>query len=117
VDTNWDAMFQLLQEHKAQHGNTLVPSRSYNKNTQLGRWVSTQRTMHSKNQLFSNQVLRLESIAFVWCVEALIMNTNWDAMYQLHLEYKDQHGNTLVPTKYKKNHQLGRLVRSQRHLH
>jgi len=116
VDANWDAMYQLLLEYKDQHGNTLVP-RSYNKSPQLGRWVGSQRCLHSKKELSSNRVLRLESIGFVWCIQRLIVDANWDAMYQLLLEYKDQHGNTLVPRKYNKNTQLGGWVSTQRYLH
>jgi len=103
----------LLLEYKDQHGNTLVP-RKYNKNTQLGGWVSTQRYLHSKKELSSNRVLRLESIGFVWCIQRLIVDANWDAMYQLLLEYKDQHGNTLVPHRHDKNPQLGHWVCTQR---
>merc|ERR1711903_249303 len=95
ADANWDAMFQLLLEYKDQHGNTVVPRR-YNNNPQLGNWVGTQRSLHSKKELFRNRALRLESIGFVWCVQRLIVDANWDAMFQLLLEYKDQHGNTLV---------------------
>jgi len=60
-DKRWDVMYQSLLEYKAQHGNTLVPSR-YDKNPQLGSWVGTQRSssMHSKKQWLSNRVLRLE---------------------------------------------------------
>jgi len=112
----WESMFQLLLEYKGQHGNTLVPSK-YNKNPQFGKWVQHQRHFYSKKELSSNLVLRLESIGFVWCVQILIVDTNWDAMYQLLLEYKDQHGSTLVPAKYNKNAQLGNWVGTQRKFH
>jgi len=93
LDKKWASMFRLLIEYKDQHVNTLVPA-SYKQNPKLGRWVKAQRNLHSKKQLSSHRVLRLESIGFVWCVKRLIVDANWDAMFQLLLEYKDQHGNT-----------------------
>jgi len=105
----------LLLEYKAQHGSTVVPQR-YDKNPQLGHWVGTQRRMHSKKQLSSNRVLRLESIGFVWCAQGLI-EANWESMFQLLLEYKAQHGNTLVPRRYVKNPRLGIWVQVQRRSH
>jgi len=42
------------------------------------------------------------------------LDKKWDTMYQLLLEYKAQHGNTLVPRGYDKNPQLGGWVERQR---
>jgi len=107
----WESMFQLLLEYKNQHGDTLVPL-SYDKNPALGSWVTQQRQRHAKKQLSSNRVLRLESIGFVWC---LIKRVPWESMFQLLLEYKDQHGNTEVPRSYDKNPRLSNWVRTQRY--
>jgi len=41
----------------------------------------------------------------------------WASMFQLLIEYKDQHGNTLVPKRYNNNPQLGNWVQNQRRLH
>jgi len=109
----WESMFQLLKEYKAQYGNTLVPKR-YDKNPQLGNWVNTQRNLHSKKELLRDRVLRLESIGFVWC---LWKQVPWESMFQLLKEYKTKHGNTLVPSRYNKNPQLGNWVNTQRNLH
>ena len=41
----------------------------------------------------------------------------WDTMYRSLLEYKAQHGNTLVPTIYGKNPQLGNWVHHKKKRH
>jgi len=109
----WESMFQLLVEYKAQHGDTLVPTK-YDKNPQLGAWVKSQKIMHSNEKLASNRVLRLESIGFVW---SLPRHVAWESKFQLLLEYKTQHGNTLVPQKYDQNPRLGTWVDTQRTMH
>jgi len=38
-------------------------------------------------------------------------------MFELLLEYKDQHGNTLVPQSYDRNPKLGNWVNYQRKMH
>jgi len=111
LDKRWEAMFQLLLEYRAQHGNTLVPNK-YVKNPKLGRWVDAQRYRYSKEELLSNRFLRLESIGFVWSLKKILP---WESMFQLLKEYKTQHGNTLVPYRYKKNPKLGNWVHEQRY--
>mmetsp|Transcript_24738 Transcript_24738/g.54292 ORF Transcript_24738/g.54292 Transcript_24738/m.54292 type:complete len:194 (-) Transcript_24738:587-1168(-) len=106
-------MFQLLLEYKAQHGNTSV-SQNYDKNPRLANWVGTQRFMHAKKQLLSHRVSRLESIGFAWSCRK---NVSWESMFRLLLEYKAQHGNTLVPRNYDKSPRLGNWVNEQRCLH
>jgi len=116
-EEKWETMFQLLQEYKAQHGNTLVPDK-YDKNPQLINWVKTQKRMHSKKKLLSNRVLLLESIGFVWSFQTSIIELKrWESMFQLLQEYKVQLGNTLVPEKCDKYPELGRWVAIQRWLH
>jgi len=41
----------------------------------------------------------------------------WESMFELLLEYKDQHGNTLVPQSYDRNPKLGTWVSHQRQMH
>ena len=57
-DKMWEEMYLAILEYKTQHGNTLVPTR-YDKNHQLGNWLSKQRQMSSKKQLSNNRVFRL----------------------------------------------------------
>jgi len=110
VDSQWNDMFELLLEYKAQHGNTLVPRR-YDKNPQLGKWVDIQRWRYSKTQLSSTRILRLESIGFVFAVN----ENNWMHMYRQLCFYKEKEGSTTVPHKYTKNPALAPWVCHQRH--
>lgn len=116
-DKNWYAMFQLLLEYKTQHGHTLVPQRC-EKNRRLGIWVRQQRSLKSNNRLLSDREMCLQSIGFVWLVvRPIIDGKKWAKMYRLLLQYKQQHGDTLVPEKYYKNHPLGIWVKEQRRLY
>jgi len=107
----WNSMFQQLLEYKSEHGNLLVPQK-YDKNPQFGKWVSVQRDRHSKKEVSSKRVLCLESIGFVWSV---FNKVPWDRMFQLLVEYKAQHGDTLVSQTHDKYPQLGVWVSKQRH--
>jgi len=110
LDKQWESMFRLLLEYKTQHGNTLVPQK-YDQNPRLGTWVDTQRTMHSKNKLSSDRVLRLESIGFVFDRS----ESNWMHMYCQLCSYKEKHGSTTVPLRWTEVPSLGEWVYVQRY--
>jgi len=69
---SWDEKFNELVAYKAKIGNCHVPTK-YQKNTALGRWVSTQRAEYKKYQegqaktsMNTDKIRRLESIGFAW---------------------------------------------------
>lgn len=108
-DKKWEEMYQSLVEYKTQHGNLLVPLK-YNKNPQLAKWVRTQRNKYSAKVLPRNQILRLESIGFIWSVPV----NRWNSMFQLLVEYRFKHGDTRVPPGYNNNPQFVQWVKTQR---
>lgn len=113
----WDSLFQLLRDYKAEHGNTLVP-RGYAKNPQLGRWVNSQRYLHSKKLIPFDRVVRLESIGFAWTLQrSFVELEKWDGMFKLLGEYKDKQYDTLVPQNCDESPDLGRWAATQRVLH
>ena len=68
---------------------------------------------------------RLEEVGFVWCAQGakgpdvarIVRNTyddQWDNMFEKLVEYKNTHGDCLVPKRYKENPKLGTWVDTQR---
>lgn len=101
-------MYQRLVAYKAAHGDCLVPQRCET-DSKLGKWVCYQRKR--RTNLSQERRRRLEEIGFVFCVRQL---ESWDAMFDQLVEYKQKHGDCLVPQTYKENPKLGKWVAIQR---
>mmetsp|Transcript_19756 Transcript_19756/g.27950 ORF Transcript_19756/g.27950 Transcript_19756/m.27950 type:complete len:323 (-) Transcript_19756:200-1168(-) len=106
-DMAWNEKFDRLKEYKEEHGDCLVPS-LYEKDPKLGTWVRWQRT--KQNKMSEDRRLRLESIGFQWHVQ----QDAWGEMFDRLVKYKDEHGDCIVPQKYKEDPNLGRWVKTQR---
>ena len=65
-DQQWTLQFRKLQAYQLQHGPGSSPPSNYTKDTQLGRWVHTQRVRKRKDKLDSNRVTLLDEIGFEW---------------------------------------------------
>ncbi|KAL3800310.1 hypothetical protein HJC23_003606 [Cyclotella cryptica] len=124
--SHWDAMFQCLKDYKAKHGDTLVPA-TYLENPPLGNWVDNNRQAYrmrleaekedtiagSKKHIMmmtDEKIEALESIGFVWNV----LDHAWNSRYEELCQYIKEHGNSLVPHRYKDNPSLGLWVHKQR---
>eukprot|EP00985_Skeletonema_marinoi_P021764 scaffold13537_cov142-Skeletonema_marinoi.AAC.2 len=111
-EDSWNEMFQQIVEYKDKHGDTLVPAK-YPDNPQLGTWVNQQRRNIKNNKLTTERIDKLNEIGFVWDP----FEDSWNEMLQQLIEYKDKHGDTLVPAKYPENRQFGTWVVTQRYQH
>ncbi len=117
-DDAWNEMFQQLVEYKKENGDILVPKR-YTANPQLGIWVTKQRFHYKRkqsghaSQITNERVDKLNKIDFVWDV----LNDAWSEKFQQLVEYKKEHGDTLVPQSYPDNPPLGIWVNTQRSQH
>ena len=109
-DQRWESMFTKLKQYSRQHGDCLVPQR-YEKDPSLGNWVMTQRRRRDK--LDSDRKGRLESVGFVWNA----IDQQWENMFAKLKEYRQKHGDCLVPFNYKHDPSLGRWVAKQRLRH
>ena len=111
----WNDLHSQLLEYKAEHKNCLVPS-VYPKNKALGAWVANQRTQYrlrseGKHSFLTEERIKLLSEAgFVWSPQG----NSWNDRYNQLVEYKNEHGNCLVPARYPKNQALGTWVVNQR---
>jgi Helicase associated domain len=106
-DERWNAMFQLLQDYQAIHGDCLVPIEYATKDQEpLGHWVRTQRRELANGKLlreyYQDRLQKLQSIGFALRVlPDDSINSRWDRIFgQLVAYQKRQHGDCLVPADY-----------------
>jgi hypothetical protein len=117
--SNWRDNFRKLCEFKVQFGHFLVPNR-YSANPKLGKWVSTQRTLHRKNteekatSLTAERVRALDGIGFDWGKSNTDLESIWSMRFQQLSEFKVQFGHCLVPPHFAANPKLGWWVKNQR---
>jgi hypothetical protein len=90
-----------LRVFKEQHGHLHVPSRS----GPLGRWLKMARVKYNQGKLDGAIITRLEEMGLEW--------SEWEAMYQELKEYKETHGNCVVPRR-EEFKRLNRWVTTQR---
>ena len=98
----WEKAFEKLKKYKIDNGNCLVPDNFLAKDGfSLGKWVGNQRT--NRQSLSSKKIEDLESLGFVW--EAKV--AAWEAAFIKLIKYKQDHGDCLVPQRYKTADGLG----------
>ena len=119
-DEDWMQMFEELMEYKEKHGDCLVPL-NYKVNPKLGRWVQHQRSQYQNKkkgktrQITDERIYKLEEIGFVWYRGWKKRDDEgWMLMFEQLVEYKEEHGDCLVPRKYEINAKLSNWVCHQR---
>eukprot|EP00956_Cyclotella_meneghiniana_P023549 scaffold46055_cov56-Cyclotella_meneghiniana.AAC.4 len=111
LQVEWFERFEELIKYNEEYGNTCVPRR-YKKNRSLGRWVANQRQVYKHNKLSADRIQKLNEIGFVWNPQN--PQVEWSERFEELIKYKEQHGNTRVPFRYKENPSLGAWVKRQR---
>ena len=107
--TRWEEMFARLFRYKDRNGHCNVPKK-WEKDPQLGGWVSKQRLNAKQGRLLAKYVQRLEALGFEWEPGA----TRWEEMFARLFQYKDRTGHCNVPAKWEKDLQLGTWIGNQR---
>ena len=69
--------------------------------------MRVQRNNHRNNQLNQDHIKRLDEIGFVW-------DPQWDVMFKVLKEYKEEYGDFNITTYWIANKQLARWVSKQR---
>ena len=111
----WNDRYDELDVYKNKHNNCLVP-KHYHDNKALGTWVDNQRTQYrlrregKHSHLTEERIKLLNEVGFEWSPQ----DNSWNDLHRLLVEYKNEHGNCLVPQRYSKNKALGRWVAKQR---
>ena len=101
----WEQRFQKLLAYKKEHGNALVPQNYKTDGFGLGEWVRNQRRMEKLGKLDQDKKHRLEEVGFVWRTRHA--RHTWEQSFQKLLAYKKEHGNVLVPFRYKTSDGFG----------
>jgi hypothetical protein len=104
--------FEQLIEFKERLGHVDVPlggaSRSGLTPRGLGNWVYAQRKRKINGTLDPLEEEALKSVGFRWQLD--VDELDWDEMIQRLVDYKAEHGNTLVPKKNEADPLLGAWV-------
>ncbi len=104
----WDFRFGEMLAFKATEGHCNVPQREPYK--ALGQWASDQRTRWHAGKLSPDRVKRLESLGFVWDLEA----ERWKANYEALVAFKRKEGHCNVPSAFPDEPALGHWLGNQR---
>ena len=110
----WEEWYKLAVEYRNEHGDLLVPRNYKTKiGEKLGQWIRTTRKAYKNGDLSPDQIKKLESIGMVWDASP---KKSWEEWYQLAVEYRNEHGDLLVPYDYetKSGENLGQWIRTTR---
>ena len=113
-EETWNKWYQLAVEYRNEHGDLLVPNSCKTKSGEnLGKWISKQRSIYKKGNLLPDQIERLNAIGMVWNASP---KKPWEEWYELAVEYRNEHGDLLVPNSYKtkSGEKLGQWIRDCR---
>ena len=92
--TSFDRVIELLVEYKRDHGNLCVPFKYVTADgTKLGKIVNNIRS--GKRKITAEEKNILDELGFVWKC-----HMSFDKVLELFKEYKEEHGNLLVPFNY-----------------
>ena len=120
----WLQRFDELSRYQAKHGNCRVPS-GWSQNPQLANWVGVQRLFYKHAKLSVDRIQKLEAIGFDWvlgrnsssnfCGNTIdAVEGRWKEMLERLRAYKSEHGDCLVPQRWKEDRCLAEWVTNQR---
>jgi len=119
----WANMIQRLKVYqKDNNGGSIVP-KGYDKDPQLGSWVTKQRHWYKKGSLSQGRFEQLDAIGFEWTVTTFnktpkrVQNNEdkWTNMHKRLDAYQQEHdGSCDVPQGYRPDPSLGSWVNRQR---
>ena len=102
----WLEKIEMLKKYKKKHKHCYVRQ----KEKTLGSWVNMQRRLYYKGELSQEKIEQLDSIGFVWDIEAY----RWNSKIELLKAYKKKHRHCNVE---RKEGSLGKWVILQRVLY
>ncbi|MBF0444404.1 MAG: Helicase associated domain protein [Magnetococcales bacterium] len=105
----WEEMFTALSNFTRSRNHCIVPAK-WPENPRLAQWVNNLRKDFKKGILPQEHQDRLAKLGFLWDAKAIF----WEEMFVALTEYRDQHGDCLVPESYTQNSELGWWVATQR---
>jgi superfamily II DNA or RNA helicase len=125
-EAGWNQMLSELQAYKDEHHNCKVPAQ-WPTNPRLARWVATQRATKKSGKLNLERAAALDAIGFEWVIGRgqaqpasrhqgiVLANAQlWEERFLSLQQYKQAHGNCLVPQRWKEDRRLAGWVSDQR---
>lgn len=84
----WERMYALLLDYKAEHGNISIPKRAVYKGEKLGLWCQHQRDNYNCNKrtMTPERVKKLSDIGFDFDPK----ETEWNRRYEQYLRYIEE---------------------------
>lgn len=107
VRSTWESMFQALLLFKQRYGHYSVQWRH---DLDLAFWVIVQRESKQRGTLSVDKIRRLEAIGFEWEPR----DAEWEAKFELLVQFKQQHGHCNVPRKAARDRELAMWCGRQR---
>ena len=96
-ETKWINGFSHAEEYFARHGDLQAPHSYKSKDGYaLGVWLDHQREAYQNGKLRPERVEKLNALGFIW-----EKPDPWEQRYALASAYYQEHGNLLIPPKYK----------------
>ncbi|MEO6787219.1 MAG: helicase associated domain-containing protein, partial [Chthoniobacteraceae bacterium] len=112
----WQGQFARLVKFRERFGHCRVPAK-WREDTVLGGWVGNQRAFRKRGTLSAERVAQLESVGFEWQLYSGYLRSpeeRWEQMFARLLDYRREHGDTLVPPRFRGIKGLRRWVIAQR---
>lgn len=100
----WIEMYRSLVAYQKEHGTHKLSKKK--EHSVLTKWVRTQR----ESCMDQNRIDLLRAAG----IKKFSHDPKWMRRYEQLVQYKKDHGNTNVPSRYKENPSLGRWVHGQR---
>lgn len=113
VFKTWDEMYEYAKAYFKEHDNLLVPKDYINSDgARLGAWISKQRILYKIGELDFVKQTKLEKIG----MQFSSLRLSWDEWYAKATLYVKEHGDLLVPLRYRTvdGYKLGSWVQRQR---
>eukprot|EP00814_Leptocylindrus_danicus_P002452 CAMPEP_0116025168 /NCGR_PEP_ID=MMETSP0321-20121206/12860_1 /TAXON_ID=163516 /ORGANISM="Leptocylindrus danicus var. danicus, Strain B650" /LENGTH=303 /DNA_ID=CAMNT_0003497255 /DNA_START=851 /DNA_END=1762 /DNA_ORIENTATION=+ len=111
-----------LMKYRDHNGHCNVPQKPF---SSLGEWVKKQRVAFKKfdagkvSRITPQRIKILNCIGFVWDASGVGRRNDegWMRNFEELMEYKEKHGDCLVPRMYEGNRNLGNWVHTQRQVY
>jgi hypothetical protein len=88
-ESRWEARYGELRAYKEKHGDVNI---SHDRNSELWRWVSTQRIFKKRGKLPADKIRRLDEVGFIWD----LLDIQWESRFNELLAYNAVNGNSNV---------------------
>jgi hypothetical protein len=110
-DKKWVQQYEKLVEFKQTHGHCLVPIK-YPKDKSLAVWASNQRACYANTTIRQDRKEVLDKLGFGSI--ASTSDRKWSELYEKLVEFKQAHGDCMVPKDYEKDKTLATWASYQR---